>query len=447
VRRGEISSRFDVGSGLPILNYWHESIEQQGIPPVKIGELIHNIRYGTGSPPPKVEPSLESVPFLRATDIKDGQILLENLPHIHCKQPNRMKKCQLYGGELIIVRSGVNTGDCAVVPAQLSGAYAAYDLIVETKKKVLPEFICACFYTKFGKAQINAVKNRAAQPHINAEEVKSFEIPLIDLKIQRRLVAELDAARAERDRALAEAEQLLLSIDNIVKISLGLPELTPPQYSGYAIHLKVARQSRTMAADYFHPERMLAIKAIQRLVNAPLALVVNFKRNIAKVTPGDKYIGLASITTNTGQLTGVIETASGQCFEFEKGDVLYGRLRPYLNKVWFAQFSGVCSTEFHVMRPMNEKELLPKYLAVAMRTSLIVAQTKHMMTGNTHPRLANEDVANLLIPLAHRKIQNRIVDETAELQAASISLRSNAEIIWQQARTRFEEQLMHGVQS
>lgn len=78
-------------------------------------------------------------------------------------------------------------------------------------------------------------------------------------------------------------------------------------------------------------------------------------------------------------------------FSFKPGDVLYGRLRPYLNKVWLATFAGVCSTEFHVMRPFDVRTLRPEYLAVVMRTSLIVAQTKHMMTGNTHPRIANED--------------------------------------------------------
>ena len=44
-------------------------------------------------------------------------------------------------------------------------------------------------------------------------------------------------------------------------------------------------------------------------------------------------------------------------------------------------------------------DLLPDFLAAVMRSSIIVAQTRHMMTGNTHPRLANEDVVGLLIPI------------------------------------------------
>ncbi len=143
---------------------------------------------------------------------------------------------------------------------------------------------------------------------------------------------------------------------------------------------------------------MQAVRLIQRLSNAPLAKLVGFQRDIVK-SPGESwYIGLASVASGTGQLTEAIETASGQCFSFKPGDVLYGRLRPYLNKVWLATFAGVCSTEFHVMRPFDARTLRPEYLAVVMRTSLIVAQTKHMMTGNTHPRIAKIVTIQLIRP-------------------------------------------------
>jgi restriction endonuclease S subunit len=96
------------------------------------------------------------------------------------------------------------------------------------------------------------------------------------------------------------------------------------------------------------------------------------------------------------------------------------------------------------MRVLDRQALLPTYLAVVMRTQLIVAQTKHMMTGNTHPRLANEDVVNLLIPLADQATQQRIVDEALASQAEAERLRAHAETIWREARARFEQQLLQG---
>ena len=288
------------------------------------------------------------------------------------------------------------------------------------------------------------MRRPAGQSNINKEKFKSLEIPIPPREVQRRLVAELDAARAERDCALAEAKRLLSSIDEVVKERLKLPEVKPSRKVGYGIRLATVKHHRTLSADYYHPERLVAIRAIQRVPNAPLSKLVTFKRDIAEVSEGIRYIGLASIARNTGQLSDIGEAANGQCIAFEGGDVLYGRLRPYLNKVWAADSAGVCSTEFHVMRPSDQGALRSEYLAVVLRTDLIVAQTKHMMTGNTHPRIANRDVENLLIPLGDCTVQRRIVEDALSRQAEALRLRVRAEAVWREARERFEQQLLQG---
>ena len=90
---------------------------------------------------------------------------------------------------------------------------------------------------------------------------------------------------------------------------------------------------------------------------------------------------------------------------------MYGRLRPYLNKVLLAECNGICSTEFHIIRILDTTEILPEYLAVILRSEVILAQTKHMMTGNTHPRISNDDVKNLLIPIPQIKTQIDFVNK------------------------------------
>lgn len=317
--------------------------------------------------------------------------------------------------------------------------------VVRAKERALNGYLGALLsLPKLLYAAQGAFTGSSGHQRVPASFLENLEIPIPPVDVQRRMVAELDAARAERDRALADAEQLLTSIDDLVKAKLGLPDLESPKQAGYAIHLATAKSTNTLSADFFHPERMQAVRLIQSLSNAPLSQLVGFQRDIIKSPGESRYIGLASIASGTGQLTEAIETASGQCFAFKPGDVLYGRLRPYLNKVWLATFSGVCSTEFHVMRPCDARKLRPEYLAVVMRTSLIVAQTKHMMTGNTHPRIANEDVANLLAPLTDEKTQQEIVEATLARQAESARLRVHAEAVWRAARERFEQQLLQG---
>jgi hypothetical protein len=346
---------------------------------------------------------------------------------------------------LLFARSGATVGKTYLHDTRFDPAvFAGYCIRFRFNAEVLPEFVYGFTKTDAYASWVSAIQRPAGQPNINKEEFKSLEIPLPPFDLQRRLVAELDAARAERDSALAEAQRLLTCVDDLVKAKLGLPDLPQPKQAGYAIRLATAMVNSTLSADYFHPERMQSVRLIQGLSHAPLSKLVSFQRDSIK-TPGEsRYIGLASVASGTGQLTDAIETASGQCFSFKPGDVLYGRLRPYLNKVWLATFSGVCSTEFHVMRPLDAHNLRPEYLAVVMRTSLIVAQTKHMMTGNTHPRIANEDVANLFIPLTDKKSQQKIVEEALANQAESSRLCVHAEAVWREALERFELQLLQG---
>ncbi len=64
--------------------------------------------------------------------------------------------------------------------------------------------------------------------------------------------------------------------------------------------------------------------------------------------------------------------------------------------MYYAEFNGVCSTEFHVL---DSNKVSNEYLANFLRTNLVVNQTKYLMSGNTLPRLQTEDIENLLIPI------------------------------------------------
>ncbi len=144
--------------------------------------------------------------------------------------------------------------------------------------------------------------------------------------------------------------------------------------------------------------------------------------------------------------SGTEEDGEGTVFEYLRDDVLFARLRPYLNKVYRAEHDGVCSTEFHVMRipgTKNEKPtILSDYLACVLRSSIILAQTPHMMTGNTHPRLTNEDVVNLVIPIPDSEVQNRIAVEAGRRRETARRLRGQAHDFWEKAKTDFVAALL-----
>lgn len=102
------------------------------------------------------------------------------------------------------------------------------------------------------------------------------------------------------------------------------------------------------------------------------------------------YIGLEHIISNEFERNGkgVSNETVALKVKFEKGDILYGKLRPYLNKILIADISGVGSTEFIVLG--RNKFTNWVYLNFQLRRFLDF--TKSMTAGTQHPRVSWNDI-------------------------------------------------------
>ena len=97
-----------------------------------------------------------------------------------------------------------------------------------------------------------------------------------------------------------------------------------------------------------------------------------------------KCIELEHLSQNTGELLGHTDTSTSKSIKnkFEKGDVLFGKLRPYLKKYLKAPFSGVCSTEIWVLKGRG---ISNEYLFQFVQTESFVTQT-NISSGSKMPR-------------------------------------------------------------
>jgi len=93
-------------------------------------------------------------------------------------------------------------------------------------------------------------------------------------------------------------------------------------------------------------------------------------------------------------------------FAFDSRHVLYGKLRPYLNKVAALDFAGRCTTEFIPLLPL--KEVDRDFLAWAMRRPETVAAAMKEKTGSRMPRADMNDLLALRVPLPSLPEQRRI---------------------------------------
>ncbi|MCF5892571.1 restriction endonuclease subunit S [Aeromonas veronii] len=113
---------------------------------------------------------------------------------------------------------------------------------------------------------------------------------------------------------------------------------------------------------------------------------------------------------------------------FKCGDVLYGKLRPYLNKVIIADLDGVCTTEIVPIVPGDG--LHPAYLKYLLKSPAFQRYVNSLMYGVKMPRLGTEDAIKSVHPLPPLAEQHRIVAKVDELMALcdQLELRSESQL-------------------
>ena len=98
---------------------------------------------------------------------------------------------------------------------------------------------------------------------------------------------------------------------------------------------------------------------------------------------------------------------------FKKGEILYSKLRTYLNKVLVASQDGFCTTE---IIPISVSSVIDNiFLCHVLRSQYFLDYTSVCGYGVKMPRLSTKDAQNGLVPLPPRKEQLRIISKIEEL--------------------------------
>lgn len=158
------------------------------------------IGYGLGQPP---RISDNGIPIIRATNISAGTIsvgaglLRASINDLPLDRAPLLKE-----GEILVVRSGAYTGDSARISNEWSGSAPGYDLRV-TPHSVESRYLAYCLLDGSTVNQMKIMSTRAAQPHLNAEELGEIEIRTPPLEEQRRIADFLDVETSRVDRMVS----------------------------------------------------------------------------------------------------------------------------------------------------------------------------------------------------------------------------------------------------
>lgn len=119
-------------------------------------------------------------------------------------------------------------------------------------------------------------------------------------------------------------------------------------------------------------------------------------------------IGLENIESKTGKYLPTDSQFEGDGIAFYPNDVVYGKLRPYLQKVWLADFEGNAVGDFFVFK--NKQNCNAKYLFYLMLSDGFTSECNGATLGAKMPRISSEFIQGLRFFLPPTKEQKAIAD-------------------------------------
>lgn len=169
---------------------------------------------------------------------------------------------------------------------------------------------------------------------------------------------------------------------------------------------------------------------------------------------GLPYVGMENIESHSGRLISAQYQDDEQPPDgistvnlFEKGDVLFGKLRPYLAKGWLCDFSGASTTEALVLRP--GPDINPRYLLHTILSQNFIREVDTTTFGSKMPRADWADIGNLQIYLPPKGEQERIValldSSIAAIDALLTAKKDLLDLLIEKRRTLTARTIMQGL--
>ncbi len=219
---------------------------------------------------------------------------------------------------------------------------------------------------------------------------------------------------------VAGAVRMDLKIDDLKTWQIPLPSL---EYQKILLQ-KINRQKETAAAMDVAIKNFVEIEEdiFEGFEKVELKELIKIKKQTIEPQKNKDmefhYIGLEHIEKNSGTIFKK-EIVKGKNLAsaknlFKKGDILYGKLRPNLNKLYLSDFDGICSTDILVFEA-NKEKIASAFLIYVLLRKNFVKEVSEKMSGANLPRIKIGELKAIKIPLpSSLEIQNNIVKKFDE---------------------------------
>jgi len=392
---------------------------QKLVPLGKLGRLFTG-PFGSELPA-SIYNTPNGIPLLRVQNIGELFLNEEDLARIPEAVHQEIYRSRLEPGDLALAKAG-RLGALSKIPAHMPECNITQHIVgvKVAGERVRGSYLAAFFLSRFGSFQLRRQGIGTLIKYLGIEETRAAKVPVPDRRIQDYIGAKVELAercRTAASESWCAASQRLAgalgcSLDPATFEVKSAASVSAAGYKVVSIHPVVVcvaanRLDRYIGAQFFHPRRAKALLVIEQSGLKVRRLVDLATRFADRITPEEMrqqallYVGLAQIDSATGFVSKKAEEdPTGTSARFRAGDILFSKLRPYLNKVsicpdHLAEAAG--STELLTYRANDDVD--PYYVFFVLKSPLVLNQVIDITSGSTHPRVAPELIDDVVVPL------------------------------------------------
>jgi type I restriction enzyme S subunit len=367
--------------------------------------------------------------LIRTQNLGEPTLDLSDCVYVDANQHQAASKSAVVAGDLLVAIRGY-LGKAALAPSDIPQANINQHI---ARLSVNPPcadsgYLWAFFTSPTGTTHLERQVTGTVQQGVMLPSVRSLPIPLPPRPVQNYIGAKVRLAEWCRLRA----QELWSTSERILAEAIGVPlgrehyeqisevELRTTHYqlvstTPVAVWLDSSMVEHQLGPQYFHPRRTNAILKLQASGVELKRLVELAERKAERIASTGMsgapsiYVGLAEIDSAMGYFDPVPTSQAeitGTSTLFKSGDILFSKLRPYLNKVGICppHIEGGCgSTELLVYR--TRKGGLSYYVFFVLRSNAVLFQIIDTTTGSTLPRVDPETVDDILVPMISHEQQ------------------------------------------
>ena len=351
---------------------------------VKLEEICTIVSGGT---PSRSKPNYwnnGNIPWIKIKDMKSKYI--DSAEEFITEEGLNNSSTKMLKRDTILYSIFATLGEVGILKIDACTNQAIAGLSLKEDSNILKEYLY--YYLKSKKKDVNNLGRGVAQNNINLSLLRKFKIPVIPLRQQKKIIEVLDNVSS----TINNYERELALLDELVKARFV-----------------------EMFGDPVSNSKDLPVQKMNNV--APICQYDgSFEESVW-------LLNLDMVESQTGRIINYNivskDEIGGSVCTFDENNVLYSKLRPYLNKVVIPNGKGYATSELVPLRP-DPKIINRIYLAYLLRSNEFVEMIKEKVAGAKMPRVSMSDFREFNVPVPPLELQNQFASFVQEIDKSRL---------------------------